>query len=524
MLRETGSVRVPVAPHGESGAGTGHEEDWLLRAVKDAAAGEFEVLGEIDGGAADTRTYLARDLRTAVLVGLQLRPEGGAYTLSVVRTLAPGIPSLSVAQPPRAQPAPQRVGLQAVLLPTDAAPADEVLPPRPPQRRTSRSVYVGAAAAVVAIAVLAIVIRARMLEPDATQVSLGRDHTTTTVAAGVIPAAAAAPVPDSGRIQIAANLPRGATVTINGGALTRSPITLAPGTYRLAVIAPGYLPVADTLVLHAGQTLVWAPTLVAAPRAEPGAEPRVASRTTVPEPARDTASPAGTAPVVGPPQEPTCTSAYEERDWITAAALCARDARAGNVAAEHALGTLYDRGLGVSEDPVQAATWFRRAADAGSRDAAYRLGVMYEQGRGVPKAAAEAVAWYRKAALLGDPEAQVKLAEAYEHGTGVAKNIGEATTWYRKAAEQGNARAQNYLGFMYGTGKGVRRDDSAAVVWFRKAAEQGDAQAQYNLGFMYARGRGVPRDDDRAVMWFRRAARQGYRTAIEELDRRGVKP
>ena len=71
------------------------------------------------------------------------------------------------------------------------------------------------------------------------------------------------------------------------------------------------------------------------------------------------------------------------------------------------MGTAYDEGLGLPEDPATAVTWFRRAADEGHVLAQHNLGNAHAAGRGVEKDEATAVAWWLKAARPGgrDPAA-----------------------------------------------------------------------------------------------------------------------
>jgi TPR repeat protein len=52
--------------------------------------------------------------------------------------------------------------------------------------------------------------------------------------------------------------------------------------------------------------------------------------------------------------------------WYTRAADgYRRAARDGDVGAQYRLGQLYERGLGVSKDPDEAAKWYRKAAEQG---------------------------------------------------------------------------------------------------------------------------------------------------------------
>ena len=141
-------------------------------------------------------------------------------------------------------------------------------------------------------------------------------------------------------------------------------------------------------------------------------------------------------------------------------------ANTGNAEAQFNLGTIYDLGLGVKQDPVKAATW------------------------------------YRKAAEQGYAHAQSTLAALYFGGEGVPQDYAQAAEWYRKAAEQGLAEAQYNLGQIYAFGRSVPQDYELAIKWYRKAADQGNVDAQYNLGTLFMHGQGVPQDYSQAAVWF----------------------
>ena len=131
----------------------------------------------------------------------------------------------------------------------------------------------------------------------------------------------------------------------------------------------------------------------------------------------------------------------------------------------------------------------RVKAEQGDAQAQHNLGAMYEKGLGVAKDDVQAVLWYRKAADQGLAQAQSNLGVMYKNGRGVAKDEVLAVQWYRKAADQGNALGQNNLGVMSRDGRGAAKDDALAVTWFRKAAEQGNDLAQKNLVAMSTQGR-----------------------------------
>lgn len=530
----------------------------LLDAVRGAAAGTFEILGEMARADGDGVVYLARERATGRIVTLRLRREADAgeaesYELGETRVMTPLVarlgerpsatppppavpappatedsrfaspaaptPTREVVVPPvpLAQPSPQRATPQEVLLPEADTTPGEVLPPRPRDARHRRTL-VGAALLVVAVLAVLVVVREREAAPDATGGNGAR------LAAGG-GASAARPVTDSAAIEIGGALPQGARITVNGQPVAGSRIVLPAGSYELSATAPGYVGVRQLLTVVPGQTLAWSPALAPEPHAPTPAPAQPTRATERPAPRRE-ARPA----VSEPPRHqaatpaPSCQASVAAHDWSAAAAACRSEAQAGDVSAALALARLYQRGEGVPRDSAQGIVWLRSASDAGSAEAARQLGALYHSGTGVRKDARQSLAWYRKAALLGDTTAQIAVGRAYEDGAGVSRDPEQAAAWYTRAAQQGSAWAQNYVGWLYGMGRGVPHDDKEAVRWFAKAAGQGNAQAQYNLGFMYANGRGVAQSDSTAVAWYRRSAAQGYPDALRALAERGMKP
>lgn len=94
-------------------------------------------------------------------------------------------------------------------------------------------------------------------------------------------------------------------------------------------------------------------------------------------------------------------------------------------------GTVFDA------DGKQKADWYRKAAERGSADAQFKLGTLYERGDGVTQNNEQAVTWYRKAADQGNLYAQNNLGHMYMGGRGVPKDHAQAMFWYEKAANQG---------------------------------------------------------------------------------------
>ena len=172
----------------------------------------------------------------------------------------------------------------------------------------------------------------------------------------------------------------------------------------------------------------------------------------------------------------------------------------------------------LQENFDQAMVMWQVLTRAGDIDAMYAIGIMYDNGLGVGRDMVEAATWYRSAAADGHSGAQFNLGMAYLHGHGVPRNLAQSVYWWRQAANQGHADAQFNLGVAYTHGSGVRRNLAKAVRWWRLAATQGDQIAQFNMGVVYANGKGVKLDINEAIKWLRLSANQGYKQAQQALS------
>ncbi len=87
-----------------------------------------------------------------------------------------------------------------------------------------------------------------------------------------------------------------------------------------------------------------------------------------------------------------------------------KSAKGGNVAAQDAVGMMYEHGRGVSRDYGEAAKWYEKAADRGFADSEVNLGNLYALGRGVERDYGQAVKWLEEAASKGSRQARNSLA------------------------------------------------------------------------------------------------------------------
>lgn len=156
-------------------------------------------------------------------------------------------------------------------------------------------------------------------------------------------------------------------------------------------------------------------------------------------------------------------------------------------------------------------------AKAGDRAAEYALGAQYAEGRVVPRDFKAAASWYQKAADQGVVPAQYRLASLYEKGLGVVQDKGKARALYLRAAEAGNPRAMHNLAVMLADGDG-HPDYEGAATWFRKAAQYGVHDSQYNLAILLARGLGTQQSFIQSYQWFTIAAAQNDVDASKKRD------
>ena len=156
--------------------------------------------------------------------------------------------------------------------------------------------------------------------------------------------------------------------------------------------------------------------------------------------------------------------------------------------AQRQLGKRYEDGVGLPQDPGQAAQWYRRAAEQGDAAAQYLLGSLYFYGTGVPRDTEEAFRWVRKSAEQGYADAEFGLAHIYIFGRGVERNVPEAMAWYTRAAEKGHFVAMHSLAMIRLTGSDAVRDEDAGRAWLLKAAESGHSIAQWRLALALETG------------------------------------
>ncbi|CAK0744128.1 conserved hypothetical protein [Gammaproteobacteria bacterium] len=94
----------------------------------------------------------------------------------------------------------------------------------------------------------------------------------------------------------------------------------------------------------------------------------------------------------------------------------------------------------------------------GNAEAQYRVAIMFQNGLGMARNELQAYRWMKAAAEQNHGLAQHGLGFMYLYGECVAMNHTMAAHWFQRAAEQGLAGAQDNLRMMYLQGQGVPID------------------------------------------------------------------
>jgi TPR repeat protein len=92
---------------------------------------------------------------------------------------------------------------------------------------------------------------------------------------------------------------------------------------------------------------------------------------------------------------------YGCADYPKAFAMVVPLAESGHALAQYQRGLMLEQGQGTAPNLAEAYTWYKKAADQGIADAYFALGQIYQRGVVVPKDAIQAYAAFDVAATLG---------------------------------------------------------------------------------------------------------------------------
>lgn len=221
------------------------------------------------------------------------------------------------------------------------------------------------------------------------------------------------------------------------------------------------------------------------------------------------------------------------------------------------IGLLHEKGIGVTQDSLQALNFNLLAAEQGDLDAKYKAGSWLIDGIVVDKDEKLGVRLLQEAADAGHADAQCRLASCHQLGIIFPLSYEKGVEWLRKSVENGSLEGLFWLGGAYNHGYGVPQDKEKGFDLIKIAAKKGNAngeytmsleeehdmdkrfqlitsaarkghkKAQYILGEIYWQGnvlpsplfsgllrstggKSIPTDVNKALFWFNKSAQQGF--------------
>jgi len=562
MLRENGTTRLNVVSRSSS------SDDPFLNAVKEAAAADFTVLGEIGRGEGGVIMYLARETATRRLVALRLQREGqlaDEFSLEVVRHLDNSMPApdskcvkcgkeikgwarfcsycgadLTGAAPKEGDAVERALMLEAVK---EAVSADyDVLGEMSRtegggavyfacERQTNKIVALrlqregaGDEFSVGLTTALKPIARSLGVRSAATQALSAMPRTPEPPPPAPPQVTAAPPPPPVSKPVAPPPLPpaapgmSGRAKLLIGGVLAvivataliivglpkSAPAPAAPVPADTAPVRPPAVVPVDTAVAKAPAKTVTPPPASAVAPPE---------RHVTPPPPRD-----ATVRITGLPASAEVRVDNRIRIGRSLTVPAGRHAFSVSVGGYlprtdtlilRAGETLTWSPALTPEPPKPAvAAAPKPAAPAGPTCAASVQGEQWA-------AAFEAC---MRESLAGSAAAKRSLAQLYERGRGVERSEPNAVRWYESAATGGDREAMYQLATRYERGRGVKKDETQALQWYTKAGDAGLLSAQLALGEIYEKGRlGVTKDKAKALDWYRKAAAQGSKDAADKV-------
>lgn len=177
-------------------------------------------------------------------------------------------------------------------------------------------------------------------------------------------------------------------------------------------------------------------------------------------------------------------------------------------------------GKGVEKDQSEGSTMLRHLANVYHLPKAIRaMGRMYEKGIGVVQDPVSAFRYYQIGSNVGDDISMMKTAWMLYTGTGIMRNDSLAVQYYKRLADKQLPAAQYNYGASLIVGRGLPLNISEGLRYIQMAADQKDIPAMYYLGVRHLYGRDGPIDKVKALAYFRQGAEAGHISSIAQLGR-----
>ncbi|KTC65410.1 enhanced entry protein EnhC (plasmid) [Legionella adelaidensis] len=202
---------------------------------------------------------------------------------------------------------------------------------------------------------------------------------------------------------------------------------------------------------------------------------------------------------------------------LQAFSVAQKEAETGNTQAALLLGLMYDRGLSIPQNQMDALVWYEKAAQ--NPVSAFILGTYYSDGKLVNKdtnrgrtllqQASDAGFSYANfnlailkhntgeaflpeldaALALGNSKAGLLLADYYLSTASDEQKMKQAREIFKLFAEKGDKEGQLKYAYMLENGLGGTADIANAQMWYTQSADLGQPIASFFLGRMYQLGK-----------------------------------
>lgn len=187
-------------------------------------------------------------------------------------------------------------------------------------------------------------------------------------------------------------------------------------------------------------------------------------------------------------------------------------------------GVMFEHGLGIPVDLVEARRLYEVGCEGDSANACVNLGFLHEQGRGAARELDRAAALYETACEQGQMRGCGRLGKLLAGGAVDGELYPSAGELLTRACDGDFPRACLWAGVREVEGRDGERHPGRAARRFARACEHDVPEACVQLGRLHELGDGVPEDPAGAGALYRRACEAGDPrgcAAAERLSRGG---
>lgn len=216
--------------------------------------------------------------------------------------------------------------------------------------------------------------------------------------------------------------------------------------------------------------------------------------------------------------------AKRQGDYARAHSIYAEACGGGSADACGNWGVMFEHGLGIAVDVLEARRLYDDACEADSAHACANLGALFEHGRGTDREPRRAAKYYDRACDGGQMQGCARLGQLLAAGTIRPDGWPPAGELLERACAGDFPRACLWKGARDLEGLEGERRATRAAESFARGCERDVFEACVQLGRLHELGDGVEEDSTLAAKFYRRACEGGESrgcAAVERLSRLG---